>query len=436
MLAFSLLVSLGLTPTAAQLKSTMRITSVWTTTTAEGSRVTVDADAPVNDYEAYKRGNRFYVRIPLADLPAARGSLLGRGFDDVQIERYGDGIILSFRLQPGTTARVSQTGNRLDVIFSIPGRSQRAGTAAASNGAAANCTRPRRTEDTAGPTPSSSPTASGKSRGVAKRDSSRYSCATVATSRGGHKSTPSKGKATRGSKGDSLAAKLTPRSPTAAAPKSNGNASTPSAMPPVSTTAAAQSSSTPTQSATAAVSSARPVSGASPGASESVSSSPVVSAYSPPTSSLTPAAQQTSSVTSQTPSTTASSDQGADWASREHYYKLWVTLNWLPLLIGGLVVLCLLVLLLSSLRAKRRRGVTARAAAEPAAQPVASAVPVKTTAGVAQRASAPAEPVRATSVWVPLSRTQAAGLAQNSSDASLAREDLHGGGQEREVFEL
>src|SRR5467141_31727 len=115
-LSLSLLVSLSLRPAIAQLRSPKRITSVWTATTADGSRVHVLADSPVNDYEAYTRGGRFYVKIPLADLPSARGSLLGRGFDDVQIQRYGDGIILSFRLQPGTAAHVQQNFNRLEII--------------------------------------------------------------------------------------------------------------------------------------------------------------------------------------------------------------------------------------------------------------------------------------------------------------------------------
>jgi hypothetical protein len=80
--------------------------------------------------------------------------------------------------------------------------------------------------------------------------------------------------------------------------------------------------------------------------------------------------------------------------------------------------------------------VTARPAAKPAAKPVASAVPVKTTAGAARQAGAPAVPARATSVRVPFSQTQAVGRAKNSADASFPGEDLHGGDQEREVFEL
>ena len=96
-LTLSLPISLALMPAAAQSR-TKHITSIWTATAADGARVHVISDSPVSDYEAYKRADRFYVKIPKADLPTARGSLLGRGFDDVQIQRYGDGIILSFHL--------------------------------------------------------------------------------------------------------------------------------------------------------------------------------------------------------------------------------------------------------------------------------------------------------------------------------------------------
>jgi hypothetical protein len=37
----------------------------------EGSRVALSSDQSLNDYEAYRRGDRFYVRIPAADVPRA-----------------------------------------------------------------------------------------------------------------------------------------------------------------------------------------------------------------------------------------------------------------------------------------------------------------------------------------------------------------------------
>jgi hypothetical protein len=114
----------SMVPAGSQDRPQKRITSVWTATSAEGSRVTVVSESQLNDYEAYTRGNRFYVRIPLAGLPTTMGSLLGRGFEDLQIQKAGDGILLSFRLQPATTARVEQKSNRIEIVFSIPMRSQ------------------------------------------------------------------------------------------------------------------------------------------------------------------------------------------------------------------------------------------------------------------------------------------------------------------------
>lgn len=129
-LSLGLLFCLDLEYVGAQLRAQKRITWVWTATDADGSRVTVASDGQLNDYEAYTRGNRFYVKIPAADLPSKTGSLLGRGFDDVQIQRMGDGIMLSFRLQPGTTAHVNQKLNRIELVFSIPTRSSSAGSGA------------------------------------------------------------------------------------------------------------------------------------------------------------------------------------------------------------------------------------------------------------------------------------------------------------------
>jgi hypothetical protein len=70
------------------------------------------------------RGQSVLRKDTQASPPATTGSLLGRGFDDVQIQRVGDGILISFRLQPATTARVEQKTNRIEIVFSIPMRSQ------------------------------------------------------------------------------------------------------------------------------------------------------------------------------------------------------------------------------------------------------------------------------------------------------------------------
>jgi len=86
----------------------------------EGSRVALNSDQSLNDYEAYRRGDRFYVKIPAAEVPRA-DTIRGRGFADVKAQRSGDSTVVSFRLQPGATARVEQRSNRLEVVFTVAG---------------------------------------------------------------------------------------------------------------------------------------------------------------------------------------------------------------------------------------------------------------------------------------------------------------------------
>ncbi|MGZ5482619.1 MAG: HEAT repeat domain-containing protein [Pyrinomonadaceae bacterium] len=74
----------------------------------------------MNDYEAYRRGDRFYVRIPAADVPRPE-AVRGRAFGDVKVQRGAKDTVVSFRMQPGATARVEQRGNKLDVVFTMPG---------------------------------------------------------------------------------------------------------------------------------------------------------------------------------------------------------------------------------------------------------------------------------------------------------------------------
>ena len=85
-----------------------------------GSRVALTANQSLNDYEAYRRGDRFYVRIPAADVPRPE-AVRGRAFGDVKVQRGASDTVVSFRLQPGATARVEQRGNKLDVVFTMPG---------------------------------------------------------------------------------------------------------------------------------------------------------------------------------------------------------------------------------------------------------------------------------------------------------------------------
>ncbi len=160
LLLFVCLTLLVLTTGTAQLRNQKHILALQLGEAAEGSRVTVVSDSALNDYEAFRRGDRFYVKVPLADFSSAMPQLRADGFEDVQVQRVGDNVVVSFRLQPGATARVEQRSNRLDVIFSSPNRSARNSGNATSNRATsgnnASRTTPDRGPDAAGPMPGSS----------------------------------------------------------------------------------------------------------------------------------------------------------------------------------------------------------------------------------------------------------------------------------------
>jgi len=139
----------ALAPGAAQVRTPRRVTALQLDGAAEGSKVTIVSDVALNDYEAFRRGDRFYLKIPLADLAAAAPHLRADGFEDVQVQKVGDGLIVSFKLQPGATARVDQRANRLDVVFTAANRSAYLNSTR-STGAQGPLDRGR---DTAGPIP-------------------------------------------------------------------------------------------------------------------------------------------------------------------------------------------------------------------------------------------------------------------------------------------
>ncbi|HXD34632.1 MAG TPA: hypothetical protein VN643_26160 [Pyrinomonadaceae bacterium] len=309
--SLALLISLNLISAGAQSRNQKRITSVWTGTSAAGSIVHVVSDAAVNDYEAYSRGGRFYVKIPAADLPSARGSLLGRGFDDVQIQRYGDGIIISFHLLPGTSARVQQSNNRLEIVFTTPGSSA---AARASEIEESNRVRSRRVSDYAGPSPEST-------RGSAKPTGSLSSRATPRNSNSANETSRSSASNTGKRSGvDSAVDRETSRGSTTAKPSPSNEVAVASPAPAASPLASASpivgtsGSSSPNAGVS---SSASPVSQASPNREPSVAATPEVQA--------------------------ASDDN--TWRDRLSYWKIWAQLNWVPILIGSLIALALLAFL-------------------------------------------------------------------------------------------
>jgi HEAT repeat protein len=113
----------------SQKSRTKRITPLRTSDTADGSRVTITSDGELNDYSAYRSGDRFIVVVPQAE-GAGGGGARGRGFEGAQVEKRGKDLVYTFKLQPGATARVNQRFNRLDVQFSAPKGANAANAAA------------------------------------------------------------------------------------------------------------------------------------------------------------------------------------------------------------------------------------------------------------------------------------------------------------------
>lgn len=303
-LLFVSLLSLTLVPGAAQLRNQKRFISLQLGDAAEGSRVTIASDAALSDYEAFRRGDRFYVKIALGDftsLPQLRAD----GFEDVQVQRVGDGILVSFKLQPGATARVEQNSNRLHVIFSSPNRVARNRTV----NAGANRVTPGgsrsardRAADAAGPMPAGSE--------LAFRQR-------VATERSPD---ANEGRAPRTTR-----AKITPR----------GN----------SVTEVRKSESNRSDSANAAVKTP------SPFPSPTAVLTPSTSASYPPIATVSPA----SSVNAEPASTAAGSGNSE---SRSHALRKWIAANRVATLLGALILLNL-ILYFAMAASRRRKTVTA-----------------------------------------------------------------------------
>ncbi len=111
----------------AQVGTPSRVTGLQLGDTPEGSRVSIIANSSLGDYEAFRRGDRFYVKIPMADLATTVPTFRAAGFDDMQVQKQGSSVVISFKLQPGASARVDEHANRLDVIFSSPNRTTNRG---------------------------------------------------------------------------------------------------------------------------------------------------------------------------------------------------------------------------------------------------------------------------------------------------------------------
>lgn len=302
-------------------------TTIRSADSADGSRVSITSDQSLADYEAYRRGERFYVKVPASEVPRAE-SLRGRGFNDVTAQRSGDGTTLSFRLQPGASAHVEQRGNKLDVVISAAG----GGSTAAAN-------RPRDSR-------SSDRSASGGSRGANNRG--------AAPERGnpspGNKNSSSARDNTSASATNSNSKSKSGNTNSTAATNKNVNANGASganATNSNATSGSARNANSPAGSLTNnAGSMASPANGL---ASPTNYSSPTTSAQ----SSVTPA-------TSGSPLAAGQSTERSDFWSRAkergHYWLQFAQLNPLPVAIGaGILVLFLALLLMQRRRARATR---------------------------------------------------------------------------------
>ncbi len=178
-----------------------RIAPLRSTDVPEGSRVTITSDASLDDYIAYRSLDRFHVLIPQAQLSSAVNTLRGRGFTDLRVEHRGADLELSFSLQPGATAKVTQKFNRLDVIFNAPADAAAiiANTASqvvvssvqapanelATRSAALPIAQKVSFSPTPDPTPEPATTAKEDAKAKDAKDAGKASTATTATTAGG-----------------------------------------------------------------------------------------------------------------------------------------------------------------------------------------------------------------------------------------------------------
>ncbi len=312
------------------------VTTLRASDSPEGSRVAISSDQSLNNYEAYRRGDRFYVKIPAADVPRAE-AIRGRGFADVKAQRAGDSTVLSFRLQPGATAHVEQRANKLDVVVSVPGGGS---TALASN---------RTRESTKPSTSNDAKRTEINKRGTTPAGSNKSTNANKANANRSNASAPGLSNA---NSNKSVTAVATPAKATP----------TPIATPSPKTSPASKPTGSPGQKSSLA----------------QTSSSPTPS----------PA----------TLSTPAQGDFWARTKERAHYWILLAQLNPIPVALGAmLLVLFIGLLLFQRRRARATRRVKStevkkETTSEAAGESPAEVMPVVDTAEMATATSAAATP--------------------------------------------
>ena len=327
------------------------VATIHSADSSEGSRVSISSNQSLADYEAYRRGDKFYVKVPAADVARAE-AVRGRGFADVSAQRSGSSTTLAFRLQPGSTAHVQQNGNRLDVVIAVAG-----------NNTPGSFSRPRNFQwsDTSG-------VGSGNANNrVFPSNSSAFE--TNTNKRGNQNS--NKNPSARDNANSSTAA----NSNTKAKP-GNTNSTTGSNNAANSNASAGSNAANQNSSAGSATAAASPV------ASPSAMASPKTDVA---TSGLQGAASPASSA-SPSPAAApviARSDFWTRAKERGHYWLLLAQLNPVPVAIGAAILVLLIALLfMQRRRAKATRRVktvskpTSKAAVTSPAKSVENTVPV------------------------------------------------------------
>jgi hypothetical protein len=340
LLSFLCLFSFAITPGSAQFLKQKRITALQFGYAAEGSRVTLVSDSALGDYEAFRRGDRFYVKIPLAEFNSGPPRCCASGFEDVQVQRVGDSLIVSFRLQPGATARVDQRSNRLDVIFSSPDRTFRNNSLnAASNRVATGTNVSRnlqdRGSDAAGPIPPGSTPAFRQrvlTEGMRANGSQLSPNPLLPSNRPSDSSKGSNKQSVSGNNqlgGNNQRANESNQSGTG-----NNQSSTSKAQTELSSPAASQS---PNLSP----SNSRSYPGLTSAPAASVSSTPAVNA----------------------------SESVSNWGTRGKAIRQWVSANRLATLLGALILLSLILYLAAALSRRRKKLNTSKRVAGSKIQP-------------------------------------------------------------------
>jgi hypothetical protein len=346
---------------------------------AEGAQVSIVSDTALNDYEAFRRGERFYVKIPVADftsLPHLRAD----GFEDVQVQRVGDDLIVSFKLQPGATARVEPGSNRLNVLFSSPNRVLRNNAANAGiNGVGPTIARPRTAKDrgpaAAGPMPPGSELAF-RQRVVTGPAPDR-----------------NEGRSPRNTR-------------TATTPQSNSNRSASSRPAGANTSAKTP---TPFPSPTSVL-------------------TPVTSTTYPPSATASP-------FTSASVNPTSTSSGSLNWEARSRAARKWILSNRLATLLGALILLSLILYLLMGLRRRRQGATKVKRSSVPKVQPKVQPN-VSSDADFAEVTSSGAVAAAPSAAAATQNRDQVLTRPSITSPGVVHDEHSAEEEEEREVFEL